>query len=225
MNQAIHSVDLLTWLMGPVAELTAYTATLAHERIEVEDVAMASLRFSNGALGVIEATTAAYPGSLKRVEIHGSAGSAALEEEDLKTWAFAQATDEDAPLLERMRGKTQTGGGAADPAAIGHHGHAAQFRDVAAAIEAGHKPLIDGAEGRRSVEIILAIYKSAETGRPVRLPLERDPVLKARKPVAAAPQPSAEAADAAPQPAAEATDTAPQPSVEAADAPDSPPTA
>jgi predicted dehydrogenase len=181
MNQAIHSVDLLTWLMGPVTEITAYTATLAHERIEVEDVAMAALKFANGALGVIEATTAAFPGALKRVEIHGSAGSAVLEEEDIKTWAFAQSTPEDEELLERMRGKTQTGGGAADPAAIGHHGHAAQFRDIAAAIEAGRQPSVDGAEGRRSVEIILAIYKAAETGKPVKLPLERDPVLKARK--------------------------------------------
>ena len=181
MNQAIHSVDLLAWLMGPVAEISSFTATLAHERIEVEDVAMATLRFSNGALGVLEATTAAYPGALKRVEIHGSEGSAVLQEEDLTTWAFAQAAPDDAALLERMRGKTQTGGGAADPAAIGHHGHTAQFRDVAEAIATGRQPLINGPEGRRSVEIILAIYKSAETGKVVRLPLERDPVLKARR--------------------------------------------
>jgi predicted dehydrogenase len=194
MNQAIHSVDLLTWLMGPVAEITAYTATLAHERIEVEDVAMAAVRFANGALGVIEATTAAYPGSLKRVEIHGSAGSAALEEEDLKTWAFAASTEADAELLEKMRGKTQTGGGAADPAAIGHHGHAAQFRDVVDAIQNQRAPLVDGAEGRRSVEIILAIYKSSETGRPVKLPLDRDPVLRARANAEATQPAEAEAA-------------------------------
>ena len=74
MNQAIHSVDLLSWLMGPVKDLSARTAMLAHERIEVEDVAVATLRFANGALGVIEATTAAYPGALKRIEIHGSDG-------------------------------------------------------------------------------------------------------------------------------------------------------
>ena len=76
MNQAIHSVDLLTWLMGPVVEIQANAATLAHERIEVEDVVVATLRFANGALGVLEATTAAYPGYLKRIEIHGSEGSA-----------------------------------------------------------------------------------------------------------------------------------------------------
>lgn len=180
MNQAIHSVDLLLWLMGPVVEVTAHMATLAHERIEVEDVAMATLRFANGALGVIEATTAAYPGALKRVEIHGSEGSAVLEEEDLKTWAFAKPTARDKALLERMAGKTQTGGGAADPAAIGHHGHTAMFKDVLKAIGSGARPLIDGAEGRRSVEVILAIYKAALTGRSVALPLAGDPNLKSK---------------------------------------------
>jgi predicted dehydrogenase len=80
-----------------------------------------------------------------------------------------------------MQAKTKTGGGAADPTAIGHHGHAAQFGDFVNAIKAGKSPRIDGAEGRRSVEIILAIYKSAETGRSVGLPLPSDPVLKARK--------------------------------------------
>src|SRR5207253_11148170 len=72
MNQAIHSVDLLTWLMGPVSEIRAQMATLAHERIAVEDTAVATLRFANGALGVVEATTAAYPGYLKKIELHGS---------------------------------------------------------------------------------------------------------------------------------------------------------
>jgi predicted dehydrogenase len=181
MNQAIHSVDLLIWLMGPVAEITAHTATLAHERIEVEDVAMATLRFENGAIGVIEATTAAFPGALKRIELHGSEGSAVLEEEDITTWEFAKKAKADQALLERMAGKTQTGGGAADPAAIGHHGHTEMFKDVLKAIKNGTKPLIDGAEGRRSVEVILAVYKAAETGRAVALPLKSDPVLKARK--------------------------------------------
>jgi UDP-N-acetyl-2-amino-2-deoxyglucuronate dehydrogenase len=80
-----------------------------------------------------------------------------------------------------MAGKTQTGGGAADPAAIGHHGHTAMFKDVLKAIKNGTRPLIDGAEGRRSVELILAVYKAAETGRAVALPLKGDPALKARK--------------------------------------------
>ncbi len=178
MNQAIHSVDLLVWLMGPVVEVTAFTATLAHERIEVEDVAMATVRFANGALGVIEATTAAYPGSLKRIEVHGSEGSAVLEEEDITMWEFARKTAGDQALLKRMHGKTKTGGGAADPSAIGHHGHTQLFKDVLTSIKKGKQPLIDGPEGRRSVEVILAIYKSAQTGRAVKLPLQSDPVRK-----------------------------------------------
>ena len=177
MNQAIHTVDLLTWLMGPVAEIQAATATLAHKRIEVEDVATATLRFANGALGVIEATTAAYPGYLKRIELHGSEGSAVLEEEDIKSWDFAKKTRGDAAILRAMAESKSTGGGAADPAAIGHHGHAMLFRDVLKAISQGTSPAVDGPEGRRSVEIILAIYQAATTGRTVKLPLKRDPVL------------------------------------------------
>jgi predicted dehydrogenase len=181
MNQAIHSVDLLTWLMGPVVEIRAQTGLLAHERIAVEDVAVATVVFANGALGVIEATTAAYPGYLKRIEIHGSEGTAVMEEEDVVKWDFAKPNRRDAEIQQKMSERKSTGGGAADPKAIGYHGHARQFQDVVNAIKKGTQPKIDGLEGRRSVEIILGIYKAAETGRAVTLPLPSDPVLKARK--------------------------------------------
>lgn len=181
MNQAIHCVDLLTWLMGPVAEIRAQTATLAHERIAVEDVAVATLKFANGALGVIEATTAAYPGYLKRIEIHGSEGSAVMEEEDLVKWDFAKTDKRDKMILEAMNSRKSTGGGAGDPTAIGHHGHSRQFEDLLDAVKKNRTPGVDGVEGRRSVEIILGIYKAAETGKPVMLPLEKDPTLAARK--------------------------------------------
>jgi predicted dehydrogenase len=180
MNQAIHSVDLLQWLMGPVAEIRAHAATLAHERIAVEDTAVASLRFANGALGSIEATTAAWPGYLKRIELHGSQGSAMIEEEDIVKWDFATKDRRDASIQRQMARSKSTGGGAADPAAIGHQAHAKQFRDFVEAIQKGRPPLIDGREGRRAVEIILGIYKSAESGKPATLPLSGDPVLKAR---------------------------------------------
>lgn len=180
MNQAVHSVDLLLWFMGPAIEVTAYTATLAHQRIEVEDVAAATVRFANGALGVIEASTATWPGELKRLEISGDAGSAIVREEDLAVWKFAKETKADDAIRQNMASRTQTGGGAADPKAIGHHGHTLQFQDVLAAIKKGKQPLIDGPEGRKAVELILAIYKSAETGNPVKLPLAADPTLKAR---------------------------------------------
>ena len=181
MNQAIHSVDLLTWLMGPVVQIRAQTATRAHRRIDVEDTAVATLQFKSGALGVIEATTAAWPGYLKRIEIHGSGGSAVLEEEDLKVWDFAKKRSADGAILHRMAARRSGGGGASDPSAIGHQAHAMQFRDVLRAIRSGKKPAIDGAEGRRSVEIILGIYKAAETGKTVTLPLKTDPTLAARR--------------------------------------------
>jgi UDP-N-acetyl-2-amino-2-deoxyglucuronate dehydrogenase len=169
MNQAIHSVDLLTWLMGPVVEVRAEMATLAHQRIEVEDTVVATLRFANGALGVIEASTAVYPGYLKRIEIHGSEGSAVLEEEDIKVWDFARKQKRDDAIHHSMQEHHSTGGGASDPKAIGHHGHARQFADVLEAIRRKRPPLIDAYEGRRSVEIITAIYKSAKSGKPVRI--------------------------------------------------------
>jgi predicted dehydrogenase len=181
MNQAVHSVDLLTWLMGPVVEVTAHTATLAHERIAVEDTAVATLRFANGALGVIEASTAAYPGYLKRIEIHGSQGTAIMEEEDIKAWDFAKKQRADEAIHKRMAEHRSTGGGASDPSAIGHHGHALQFADLLDAVKKRRTPAVDGTEGRRSVEIILAIYKSAEIGKTVKLPLKSDPPLTARK--------------------------------------------
>lgn len=181
MNQAIHTVDLLQWLMGDVTEISALTDTLAHERIEVEDVAVATLRFASGALGVIEATTAAYPGYLKRVEVHGSTGSASIEEEDIKSWDFAKSRASDKAIHEAMAKRKSGGGGASDPSAIGHHGHAMQFADFVKAIKNDGTPAVDGHEGRKAVEIILAIYKSSQSGKPVKLPLKSDPVMTGKK--------------------------------------------
>jgi predicted dehydrogenase len=169
MNQGIHTIDLLTWLMGPVAEVTAHTALLAHERIEVEDTAVATLKFASGALGTIVGTTAAYPGYLKRVEISGSMGSAILEEEDIIRWDFAEALPSDRAVQEAMANRKSGGGGAADPAAINFSGHTKLFANVLAAIEGKEKLVVDGLEGCRSVEIILAIYQSAKTGQAVKL--------------------------------------------------------
>jgi UDP-N-acetyl-2-amino-2-deoxyglucuronate dehydrogenase len=180
MNQAVHSVDLLLWFMGPAVEVSAFAATLAHERIEVEDVAVATIKFANGALGAIEASTATFPGELKRIEVSGNAGSVVLREEDLAVWKFAKETKADDAIREKMASRTHTGGGAADPKAIGYHGHMLQFQDVLKAIKTGKRPLVDGPEGRKAIELILAIYKSAETGKPVKLPLAGDPALKAR---------------------------------------------
>jgi predicted dehydrogenase len=170
MNQGIHAVDLLQWFMGPVESVRAYTALLGHQRLEVEDTAVAAIRFKNGALGVIEGATSAYPGFPKRLEISGVKGTAILEEENLLSWQFADELAEDRDIREKFSSKTGSGG-AADPAAISYQGHKAQFTDIVNTLAAGKNPAIDGREARKAVEIILAIYKSAETGEEVKLPL------------------------------------------------------
>src|SRR5262249_32919460 len=95
MNQAIHNGDLLYWMMGPITHISGFTATLAHERIEVEDTAVACLRFANGALGVIQATTSVHPGLPKTIAIHGDRGTAIIEQDDVLRWDFTPETPED----------------------------------------------------------------------------------------------------------------------------------
>jgi len=169
MNQAIHNVDLLSWMMGPVTHISGFTATLAHERIEVEDTAVACLRFANGALGVIQAATSIHPGLPKTIAIHGDRGSAVIEQEDVLRWELTPETAEDQKIRERFARKVGASGGASNPAAISHVGHAKQLTDFVRAIETGTKPAVDGREGRKAVEIVLAIYRSAETGKTVEL--------------------------------------------------------
>lgn len=169
MNQAIHNVDLLQWVMGPVEEISAFTSTRSHERIEVEDTAVASLRFASGALGTIEATTSAWPGSLKRLEIYGSTGSAVIEDADISQWQFSDSDSQDETVIREFQSQNTTSGGATDPAAIDYSGHREQFRDVVEAIQQGRQPLINGPEAIKSVEIICGIYESARKGQPIRL--------------------------------------------------------
>ena len=169
MNQAIHNVDLLLWMMGPATHVTGFTATLAHERIEVEDTAVACLRFASGALGVIQATTSVHPGLPKTIAIHGDRGTAVVEQEDVLRWDFTPETEEDRAVRRRFAQKVGASGGSSDPAAISHIYHARQLADFVHALETGSKPLVDGAEGRKAVEVILAVYKSAATGRSVSL--------------------------------------------------------
>lgn len=169
MNQAIHNVDLLLWLMGPVTHINGFTAMLAHQRIDVEDTAVACLRFASGALGVIQATTSIYPGYPKTIAVHGDRGSAVIEQEDVIRWDFAPETAEDKAVKERFAQKVGASGGASNPAAISHAGHARQLTDFVRAITNGTAPLVDGREGRRAVEVILGIYQATATGRTVSL--------------------------------------------------------
>ena len=99
MNQAIHNVDLLLWMMGPVTHISGFTATLAHERIEVEDTAVACLRFANGALGVIQAPTSVHPGLPKTIAVHGDHGTVVIEQDDVLRWDLTPET----PRTDRSR--------------------------------------------------------------------------------------------------------------------------
>jgi len=163
MNQTIHNVDLLLWMMGMPTQVSAFTATLAHESIEVEDTAVACLRFETGALGVIQAATSTYPGLPKTIAIHGDKGSAVIEQEDILRWEFIPETEGDRALRAKFAKKVGASGGANNPAAISHTYHARQLADFVNAIQKGAGSQVDGREGRKAVEVILAIYQSAAT--------------------------------------------------------------
>ncbi|MBY0514451.1 MAG: Gfo/Idh/MocA family oxidoreductase [Gemmataceae bacterium] len=167
MNQAIHNVDLLLWMMGDAASVTGFTATLAHERIEVEDTAAAAIRFKSGAVGVLTATTSVHPGYPKQIAVHGDKGSAVIEQEDVLRWDFTPPTADDDEVKRRFAAKVGASGGAADPKAISHEGHRRQLADFVAAIRADRPPKVDGREGRKAVDLICAIYESNRTGRAV----------------------------------------------------------
>lgn len=171
MNQSVHAIDLLQWYMGPVESVCGYVGIVGHERIDVEDNAVAALQFANGAFGIIEGSTTVYPGFLKRIEISGTTGTAVLEEENLKIWRFAEETSEDNEIRNKYRDVTKTGGGVADPAAIGIEGHRQQFIDFIQAIETKKPYLLNGIEARKSVAIILAIYESSRKGKKIRVQL------------------------------------------------------
>jgi len=162
MNQGIHLVDLLLWLIGDVTEVRATSATLAHA-IQVEDCVTATLRFANGALGSITATTAAAPGFPHRIEIYGDHGGVQIEGEQVVRWAGGNReprTQNPEPIAA---------GAGANPSGIGPIGHLRLLEDFVAAIRAGCDPLAPGREGRRSLALVLAVYEAARTGRAVRI--------------------------------------------------------
>jgi predicted dehydrogenase len=178
INQAIHSIDLLQWLMGRVVEVTAYTGLLAHERIEVEDTAVAILKFENGALATITATTAAYPGLTARIAVHGDRGSAVIDDDELVYFHAAGVEqeaeaygggDNQAERVMEQYGEGSAGPGAgADPTSLSM-AHRDQISDFIRAVEYDREPSITVEEGRKPLAIIAGIYESARTGEPVRI--------------------------------------------------------
>ncbi len=171
MNQGIHSVDLLQWYMGSVESVQSVSANIRHKDIEVEDTIVSTIKFRNGALGTIECSTGVFPGTLKRVEIMGTSGTAILEEDHLIQWQFEQESNEDEDIRNTMQQGTISHGGASDPADISFVGHQKQIEDFIHAIETNGTPLVDCKEGRKSVEIVCSIYESARLGKMIELPL------------------------------------------------------
>lgn len=167
MNQGIHGVDLLQWIAGPPVEVFAFAGCRAHERIEVEDTAVVALKYANGAMGVIEATTACHPGTALRIEIAGEHGSAVLEDDRIIRWEFAEPEPGDDDI--RALGDGTIVGGAKDPASIGFEGHRILIKDLVDAIHGNCAPMIPGSEMVHAVRLILAAYESARTGQPVHL--------------------------------------------------------
>jgi UDP-N-acetyl-2-amino-2-deoxyglucuronate dehydrogenase len=168
MNQGIHAVDLLQWLVGLPEEVCAFKATLAHDGIEAEDTLTATLRFPQGALGVIEAATSAWPGDDLRIEIIGDRGSATIVNDKITRWHFAEPLPGDDEALKNEAGG-KIGGGTADPKAIPTEGHRRLVEDLVAAINEGRQPMIPGAEARRAVALVRACYEAAATGRAVKI--------------------------------------------------------
>jgi UDP-N-acetyl-2-amino-2-deoxyglucuronate dehydrogenase len=169
MNQGVHGIDLLLWIMGDVKSVVAKADHLVRD-IEVEDTAAAIVTFQNGAFGVIEGATSCNPGQEARFELHGEKGTIVLTDAGIRRWAVAKgdkhlAEDEDiAPQEERAHG-------VADPKAISAEGHITLISDFVDAIQNDREPMVTPESARKPVELILAIYESATTGREVTLPL------------------------------------------------------
>ena len=166
MNQCIHGVDLLRWMLGDeVEEVYGVTRQQFHDYLEAEDVGMAVLKFKNGAIGTIEGTTNVYPKNLEEtLYLFGETGTVKIggtSTNNIDVWDFADETEADAANKNLKEATSNVYG----------NGHTGLFADMVQAIEEDRAPYIDAVAGRNALEIILAIYKSQKTGLPVKLPL------------------------------------------------------
>lgn len=158
INQAIHTVDLLQWVMGPFETALALKSALRYPHIEAEDTLVAALRFQNGALGVIEAATSIKPGFKRRLEISGERGTVILDGDSIGLWAI-EGEEVDQSEQEQITD------GSTNPAAISNEGHRRQLEDMMMAVIEDRPPLVDGIEGRKSLELVEAVYNSVKVSR------------------------------------------------------------
>jgi predicted dehydrogenase len=166
MNQGVHYVDLLLWMMGPVRRVFARCRTGAHQ-IEVEDIALAVLEFESGAIGSIEASTAVYPALPERLEVTGTEGTVVVEVGEIRAWQLKDELGETGPFGKKVRWTEPS-----PPVPVDRFvAHRSQIADYLDALETGRRPPNDGVEARRTLELILAVYESSASGREVELPL------------------------------------------------------
>ena len=163
MNQSIHTIDLMLYLMGDVKSVSASGGLEAHHGIEVEDVAVAMVEFQSGARGVIQASTACYSNTGLPASIHicGDQGSIMMVDDKFSIWDLMHSNQEDDEILQQHGlQSSQSGAGAADPKAIDFQWHQRNFENALDALDKNETPAVDGKEGRRAVELICAIYES-----------------------------------------------------------------
>jgi UDP-N-acetyl-2-amino-2-deoxyglucuronate dehydrogenase len=163
INQGVHTVDLLLWLMGDVTQVQAKASTALH-KIEVEDTVVATLEFANGAIGTLEAATSVYPGYPRRLELTGSEGTIIVEDDRIVAADLREPLEDPA---ERQAGSSNAS--STSPVVSDVSGHRRILEDFLRAMETGGQPLCDGREGRRSVELVQAIYQSSRTRHQVTL--------------------------------------------------------
>lgn len=170
MNQSVHAVDLLQWIVGPVKTVSAHASSRIHPEIEVEDTLACALTFENGAHGVITGSTAMYPGTAVRIEIGGADGTA-VAENGLKVWKFRAERETDQALLSQVnQKKAENSSGASSNTGLATDLHARNIQHIFRAWEDGRDADTAGPEARKAVAIILAMYESAKRqGEPVRV--------------------------------------------------------
>jgi predicted dehydrogenase len=163
INQAIHQIDVLRWLVGPVKEVFGYWQLGALHKIESEDVVNAVLRYESGATGVLQASTAFWPGYTEHLEIHGAKGTAIISGDKLTTWDVRNDFGEPAPVAKEVMS------GSSDPMAISLTPFERQFTSFGQAIRTGTQPLISGQDGYDALEIVLSVYRSCREGQRITL--------------------------------------------------------
>jgi len=166
MNQAIHAIDSLIHLAGPVVAVQGSCACLAHDGIEVEDTAVAIVEFANGARGTIEASTCAWSkyGHPARIQLAGTNGSVFLADESFEVWDFDDERPEDGGIRANLMASGTPGLGANIPSAIGFEQHQRNFEEILHAIREGREPTTSAKAARRAIAVIRAIYESADQG-------------------------------------------------------------